>query len=59
MRWRIRRCKTCGEYTLKENCLRCNGETYIPHPVRFSPKDSYVRYRRRPGGDDRPNPPSQ
>ncbi|MEM3397185.1 MAG: RNA-protein complex protein Nop10 [Thermoplasmata archaeon] len=42
----IRKCKTCGEYTLKEYCPRCKNKTVTPHPFRFSPEDRYGTYRR-------------
>ncbi len=45
MRWRIRKCPSCGRYTLKERCPRCGSLTIVAHPHRFSPEDKYVRYR--------------
>jgi H/ACA ribonucleoprotein complex subunit 3 len=56
MRWKIRRCRTCGEYTLKKVCPRCNGETFTPHPARFSPEDKYIKYRRRAYGNSKAPP---
>ncbi|MEM3737169.1 MAG: RNA-protein complex protein Nop10 [Candidatus Bathyarchaeia archaeon] len=45
--WIMRRCKKCGEYTLKvDRCPRCGGEVSIPHPAKFSIDDRYARYRR-------------
>ncbi|HNW37828.1 MAG TPA: RNA-protein complex protein Nop10 [Methanosarcina vacuolata] len=43
---KIRKCKNCGRYTLREICLGCGGKTFSPIPARFSPKDPYGRYRR-------------
>ena len=43
---RIRKCKACGEYTLKEVCVRCGAKTVSPLPPRFSPMDRYGKYRR-------------
>ncbi|RLE80845.1 MAG: RNA-protein complex protein Nop10 [Thermoprotei archaeon] len=43
---RIRKCKSCGRYTLKENCPVCGAPTVDPHPPRFSPEDRYGKYRR-------------
>ncbi|MGQ9543786.1 MAG: RNA-protein complex protein Nop10 [Candidatus Bathyarchaeia archaeon] len=45
MRWQIRRCTKCGEYTLKETCPRCYVDTKSPVPPKFSPSDKYARYR--------------
>ncbi|MCW7079572.1 MAG: RNA-protein complex protein Nop10 [Candidatus Methanospirare jalkutatii] len=43
---RIRKCEACGEYTLKEVCVRCGARTVSPLPPRFSPTDRYGKYRR-------------
>ncbi|HWQ44997.1 MAG TPA: RNA-protein complex protein Nop10 [Methanosarcina barkeri] len=43
---KIRKCKNCGRYTLREFCPVCGGEAFSAHPARFSPKDPYGRYRR-------------
>ncbi|MDD3041575.1 MAG: RNA-protein complex protein Nop10 [Methanosarcinaceae archaeon] len=43
---KIRRCKECGRYTLKELCPVCGGIIVPAHPARFSPADPYGRYRR-------------
>ena len=43
---RMRYCRGCRLYTLKERCLKCGGETVSPHPAKFSPLDHYGRYRR-------------
>ena len=45
MRWKIRKCPKDCIYTLKETCPVCGSPTIIPHPVRFSPIDKYVKYR--------------
>ncbi len=53
---KIRRCKACGAYTLKERCPSCGGETASPHPPPFSLDDKYldilvrVRQKRRAEG---------
>jgi H/ACA ribonucleoprotein complex subunit 3 len=46
MKSKIKKCEVCGEYTLKAVCERCGRRTKNPMPPRFSPKDSYGRYRR-------------
>ncbi|MFQ5997745.1 MAG: RNA-protein complex protein Nop10 [Candidatus Bathyarchaeia archaeon] len=45
-RWVLRKCTTCGEYTLKSRCPKCAGRTSIPHPPKFSLDDKYAKYRR-------------
>lgn len=46
MRWLLRRCRSCGRYTLRrDRCPVCGGELYVPHPPRFSPEDKYLVYR--------------
>ncbi|MCJ7572569.1 MAG: RNA-protein complex protein Nop10 [Candidatus Thermoplasmatota archaeon] len=39
-------CKNCNDYTLDENCHRCNNKSITKNPPRFSPQDNYGRYRR-------------
>lgn len=43
---KLKYCKTCKVYTLKEACPRCGAATASPHPARFSPLDPYGKYRR-------------
>ncbi|RLG57619.1 MAG: RNA-protein complex protein Nop10 [Hadesarchaea archaeon] len=43
---KMKRCRTCGIYTLKETCPNCGRPTTSPHPPRFSPLDPYGKYRR-------------
>jgi H/ACA ribonucleoprotein complex subunit 3 len=45
MKHRIKRCKVCHQYTLKEICPLCKKETNDPHPPKFSLEDKYIRYR--------------
>ena len=45
MKHKIRKCKTCDKYLLKEICPSCNLETNDPHPPKFSLEDKYIRYR--------------
>ncbi len=45
MKHRIRKCKICQQYTLKEICSLCKAETNDPHPPKFSLEDKYIRYR--------------
>ena len=41
----ILKCKKCGEYGLRENCL-CGGKKVSPAPPKYSPDDKYGKYRR-------------
>ncbi|MCX8195632.1 MAG: RNA-protein complex protein Nop10 [Acidilobaceae archaeon] len=48
MRWLLRKCTSCGRYTLKKDrCPYCGREVTVPHPPRFSPHDKYLEYRYR------------
>jgi len=42
----MRKCPSCGMYTLKDVCPDCGERTVSPIPPRFSPEDRYGRYRR-------------
>ncbi len=46
MKFQMRRCKTCGEYTLDDLCPECNTKTGVIFPPRYSPQDKYGKYRR-------------
>jgi len=43
---RIRKCRTDGTYTMKEACPKCQGPTVQVGPARYSPQDTYGKYRR-------------
>ena len=45
MRFQLRKCIKCNQYTLKEKCPKCDKETISAHPAKFSPDDKYMRYR--------------
>ena len=45
MRFQLRKCIKCNQYTLKEKCTKCNEGTISAHPAKFSPDDKYMRYR--------------
>lgn len=45
MRFQMRRCAKCSQYTLKESCPKCGEKTVTVHPAKFSPDDKYMRYR--------------
>lgn len=45
MRFQLRKCKNCFQYTLRDKCPNCKEETISAHPAKFSPDDKYMRYR--------------
>lgn len=45
MRFQLRRCSACRDYTIREICPRCGAAATLAHPARFSPDDKYARYR--------------
>ncbi|MBR0471875.1 MAG: RNA-protein complex protein Nop10 [Methanosphaera sp.] len=46
MKFQMRRCNKCMEYTLQEKCPDCNEKTGVIFPARYSPQDKYGKYRR-------------
>ena len=42
----ILRCNKCKKFTLKSCCSECSLETVRVIPPKFSPLDSYGKYRR-------------
>ncbi|MDO8339853.1 MAG: nucleolar RNA-binding Nop10p family protein [Candidatus Burarchaeum sp.] len=42
---RMKRCRSCGKYTLKPDC--CGQQATTAHPPKYSPQDKYAAYRRR------------
>ena len=46
VKWLLRKCSSCGRYTLNEDsCPYCGGKVRIPHPAKFSLDDKYLKYR--------------
>ena len=45
MRFQLRKCTKCNNYTLKKQCKQCNQDTISVHPAKFSPDDKYMKYR--------------
>lgn len=39
-------CTRCQEYTMKQQCPKCNEKTAERKPAKFSPEDKYSQYRR-------------
>jgi H/ACA ribonucleoprotein complex subunit 3 len=46
MKMKMKRCRSCKEYTLKDECLYCGGEVGVIYPPKYSPEDKYGKYRR-------------
>lgn len=42
----ILKCSKCGKYTMKDVC-ECDGKAVNPMPAKYSPVDSYAKYRRK------------
>ena len=42
----ILKCKSCGKYSLSEECS-CKGKAVRPIPPKYSPDDKYADYRRK------------
>ncbi len=47
MKTLLRKCSSCREYTLREQCPKCGGTTLMTMPAKYSPEDRYGEYRRR------------
>lgn len=45
MRFLLRKCQNCNNFTLKEECKICKSETISAHPAKYSPDDKYLKYR--------------
>ena len=43
---KLKKCKSCNSYTLKENCPKCKEKTFTIKPAKFSPEDKYGAQRR-------------
>jgi len=42
LRFKLRICRRCGRYTMKDACPECGSPTSVAHPARFSPDDKYA-----------------
>lgn len=45
LKFKIRKCTDCGEYTLRKVCPDCKKNTVVAHPAKFSPDDKYLEYK--------------
>lgn len=43
----MKKCKTCGIYTMKDECPSCGGDLNVIYPAKYSIKDKYGKYRRK------------
>ncbi|MDR2699061.1 MAG: RNA-protein complex protein Nop10 [Candidatus Methanoplasma sp.] len=43
----LRKCVSCGRYTIKDVCSTCGSAVSSPVPMKFSPDDRYGSYRRK------------
>lgn len=43
---RMRRCASCGRYSLEAVCPACGAATSCPVPPKYSPDDRMGKYRR-------------
>lgn len=43
----MRTCPDCGRYTFQDRCPACDSTTRDPAPAKFSPDDTYGKYRRK------------
>lgn len=42
----ILKCSKCSTYTIEIKCKKCGGITLTTKPAKYSPIDSYGKYRR-------------
>ena len=43
---KLKKCGSCGTYTMKAACPKCGCAAKSPLPPSFSPDDRYGKYRR-------------
>lgn len=46
MKMKMKKCRSCREYTLKDKCPYCGREVGVVYPPKYSPEDKYGKYRR-------------
>lgn len=47
----ILKCSKCNKYLLKDKC-GCGGKAVSPKPPKYSPEDTYAKYRREAKKED-------
>ncbi|MDI6643800.1 MAG: RNA-protein complex protein Nop10 [Methanobacteriaceae archaeon] len=47
MKMKMKKCKSCREYTIEDKCPYCGGDLGEVFPPKYSPEDKYGKYRRK------------
>jgi len=47
MKMKMRKCKSCNIYTIKNTCPVCDGNLNVIYPPKYSIEDKYGKYRRK------------
>jgi H/ACA ribonucleoprotein complex subunit 3 len=47
MKFKMKKCKSCGIYTMENKCPKCNGDLNVIYPPKYSIEDKYGKYRRK------------
>jgi len=42
----IFKCNKCNKYTMKDTC-DCGNNATVPRPLKYSPNDRFISYRRK------------
>lgn len=42
----IFKCNKCSKYTMKDTC-DCGNKAAVPRPLKYSPNDRFISYRRK------------
>jgi H/ACA ribonucleoprotein complex subunit 3 len=46
MKMKMKKCRSCDEYTIQAECPYCGGDVREIFPPKYSPEDKYGKYRR-------------
>ncbi len=46
MKMKMKKCRSCGEYTIQLTCPYCESKVGEIYPPKYSPEDKYGKYRR-------------
>lgn len=46
MKMKMKKCSSCGIYTIQPICPKCKGDLNVIYPPKFSIEDKYGKYRR-------------
>ena len=47
MKMKMKKCKSCNVYTIKDICPVCGGGLNVVYPPKYSIEDKYGKYRRK------------